>query len=166
MLTDICSQLYATATFANDATLLSKIFDVANDTLQPIRDVPGLIYALAYQPLTTSITSKSQRNGDNAMGLDPRDGNLVLVFINISWSEPIDDKLVGAQGKRFLKEVESFAQGQGKLHQWKYLNYAAQWQDPITGYGHANKEKLRAASRKYDPTQIYQKQVPGGFKLF
>ena len=100
------------------------------------------------------------------MGLNPRDGNLVLVFIDISWREPVDDELVGAQGERFLREVESMARKRGKLHRWKYLNYAAQWQDPITGYGHANKEKLRAVSRKYDPAQIFQKQVPGGFKLF
>ena len=100
------------------------------------------------------------------MGLNPRDGNLVLIFIDISWSESVDDGLVDAQGKRFLKEVESIAKRQGKLHPWKYLNYAAQWQDPITGYGHVNKEKLRTASQIYDPAQMFQRQVPGGFKLF
>ena len=38
-------------------------------------------------------------------------------------------------------------------------------QDPLGGYGPAALAKIKAASRKYDAGQVFQKLVPGGFKL-
>ena len=46
-----------------------------------------------------------------------------------------------------------------------YLNYATDFQDSISSYGQVNVQKLRDASRKYDPDQVFQKLVPGGFKI-
>ena len=54
----------------------------------------------------------------------------------------------------------------GLQRQWIYLNYANDDQDPIGSYGSANVAKLQAASKKYDPTGLFQTNVPGGFKLF
>lgn len=109
--------------------------------------------------------SHSVRNGGNALGLNPEDGSLVLAFLSISWTDRADDKSVASQAKRFTHEVESVAQSLRMLHRWKYLNYAAGWQDPIAGYGKVNKEKLGTTSRQYDPHGVFLRQVPGGFKL-
>lgn len=155
-----------TATFASDVVLLSRVFDIANETLQSIQHVPGLRYALAYQPVLTSMMSHSLRSGGNALGLDSTDGNLILAFLSISWTDRADDKLVATQAKRFVRQVESVTQGVKMLHRWKYLNYAARWQDPIAGYGRSNKRRLGAISRQYDPDGVFQRQMPGGFKLF
>jgi hypothetical protein len=35
----------------------------------------------------------------------------------------------------------------------------------IAGYGEESVSKLRATSKKYDPEGLFQKAVPGGFKL-
>ncbi|MCJ1250543.1 hypothetical protein MMC30_007771 [Trapelia coarctata] len=158
-------QTYVTAAFGNDALLLSRIFDIANGTLQHIQHVPGLLYALAYQPIPRSMLSHSEKSGGNALGLDSADGNLVLASLSISWADTVDDKLVASQAKRFVQEVESVARSLRLIHRWKYLNYAAEWQDPIAGYGKVNKEKLWATSRQYDPHGVFVRQVPGGFKL-
>jgi hypothetical protein len=40
------------------------------------------------------------------------------------------------------------------------------WQDPIDSYGVTVKKELQEVSKKYDPTGMFQKQVPGGVKLF
>ena len=53
----------------------------------------------------------------------------------------------------------------GLFNQYIYLNYALASQDPISGYGAANVAALTAASKKYDPSQVFQTLVPGGFKL-
>ncbi|KAI9746929.1 MAG: hypothetical protein M1835_002318, partial [Candelina submexicana] len=58
-----------------------------------------------------------------------------------------------------------FLQGAQALNNFQYLNYADTKQNPIAGYGQANVDKLVAASKKYDPAQVFQKLVPGGFKL-
>ena len=48
---------------------------------------------------------------------------------------------------------------------WVYLNYAAEWQDPIGSYGAANVGRLMSVSRRYDPTGVFQELVKGGFKI-
>ena len=48
---------------------------------------------------------------------------------------------------------------------FQYLNYAAPFQDPFASYGEKNLQLLREVSKKYDPDQVFQKLVPGGFKL-
>jgi hypothetical protein len=62
-------------------------------------------------------------------------------------------------------KANAFAKSKGTLNDFEYLNYAYKTQSPITGYGADNVAKLKAASQKYDPFQIFQKFVPGGFKL-
>jgi hypothetical protein len=65
-----------------------------------------------------------------------------------------------------LDEIDRDAGGRKTLVPFKYLNYAAPFQDPIGSYGEANQTKLREASHKYDPDKLFQKGVPGGWKLF
>ena len=159
-------QLFATATYGNSAALLSQIYDIADSVLQPIKGVLGLRYSLSLQPVPSIITGFAAKSGGNPLGLDPSDGNNILVLITISWLLPGDDDNVTAQAKSLFQQGNALASKMGLLNDWVYLNYAAEWQDPIGGYGAANKAKLQATSKKYDPTQIFQKQVPGGFKLF
>lgn len=46
------------------------------------------------------------------------------------------------------------------------MNYASAGQPVIEGYGEENVRFLREVSRKYDPKGVFQRRVPGGFKLF
>jgi hypothetical protein len=79
----------------------------------------------------------------------------------------------GAQATRGLEKslrdlieaVEELTQAEGLYHPYKYLNFAAWFQDPFGGYGKEQKMKLREVARKYDPTGVFQRQLPGGFKL-
>lgn len=48
---------------------------------------------------------------------------------------------------------------------FQYLNYAAPFQDPLANYGDMSHHMLREVSKKYDPDQVFQRLVPGGFKL-
>ena len=53
----------------------------------------------------------------------------------------------------------------GLLHDFVYLNYANQAQNPIATYGRENVAGLKKAAERYDPRGVFQRQVPGGFKL-
>lgn len=64
-----------------------------------------------------------------------------------------------------MQRVNEAAREMGMLHEFVYLNYANQDQNPILTYGPENVASLRAAARKYDPRGVFQRQVPGGFKL-
>jgi len=161
-------QAYVTGTYSNSnsAKLMSAIFDIANSTVQSLVDVPGLAYSLSFQPMPTAITSKAKSRGGNSLGLDASDGNLFNLLLTVSWTSSDDDARVEQHSRELFKEVEAEAKKMDLHNKYLYLNYAAEWQDPIRGYGAANKKQLQAVSRKYDPRGVFQAQVPGGFKLF
>lgn len=46
-----------------------------------------------------------------------------------------------------------------------YLNYAGRDQDPLGSYGVDEMAQLMRVAAKYDPRGVFQRQVPGGFKL-
>ena len=64
-----------------------------------------------------------------------------------------------------MQKAEKAAKNMGKLHEFEYLNYANQAQNPISTYGRENVANLKAVAKVYDPRGIFQRQVPGGFKL-
>lgn len=53
----------------------------------------------------------------------------------------------------------------GAYVEYKYLNYATSWQDPLGSYGERNLDNLRDVGRKYDPKGVFQNLCPGGFKI-
>lgn len=145
---------------------MSTIFDLGNSTLQHVLFVPDIFFVVAYQPISTAITSRANLTGGNSLGLDPADGPLVNVLLSFSWTGAANDARIEAASKEWVRQVTHAAQAVGKTNPYLYLNYAEKWQDPITGYGAASVARLRRTSRKYDPDGIFQKAVPGGFKLF
>lgn len=134
--------------------------------MQELQDVQDLLWALTYQALPASITAQSASTGGNPLGLDPVKGSLVIVLWTVFWSNAADDERIDTALKRLFTRANDLAWKKGLYNDWVYLNYAAAWQDPISGYGAENKRKLQEISRKYDPKGVFQRDCPGGFKLF
>lgn len=160
------SQLWITTTFKNDLSVLSAVYETYSRTISKIENVKGIIWSLTFQPIVPAITSKSAPKGGNSLGLSPSDGPLVKALLLSFWSDASDDKLVNEVGGKFIDDVETIARAKGVYHKFVYLNYANRNQKPIDGYGAASKANLQAVSKKYDPQGLFQKGVPGGFKLF
>ena len=160
------SALFTTTTFKSTVSFLNEVFDIFNATIPLLENVAGLVYSLTYQPLPPAITSKSAASGGNPLGFSGSDGPLVLCLLSVSWLLKTDDAFVNTIAKSFIAVINDRAVAEGLHHPWIYLNYADKYQDVIGGYGAANKRKLQDASKKYDPIQLFQNRVPGGFKLF
>ncbi|KFY50447.1 hypothetical protein V495_00247 [Pseudogymnoascus sp. VKM F-4514 (FW-929)] len=158
-------QIFYTATYANDLETITNLFNEANTSLQPVIDVEDLVWSLSLQPLPTQITKWGDINGGNSLGLHESSGNLVLALISASWPNPSDEEAVTKALVGAFDKANAFAEKKGTLNSYEYLNYAHKTQTPITGYGAENVAKLKAASKQYDPHQVFQKWVPGGFKL-
>ena len=62
-------------------------------------------------------------------------------------------------------KINTHAKSIDLLHKLLYLNYADSSQNPIASYGADNLAILKDTSRKYGPYGVFQKHVPGGFKL-
>jgi hypothetical protein len=68
--------LFYTVTYSNDLDVLTQLVQQSNASVQQVKDVAGLIWALSLQPIPTVITAFSSVTGGNSLGLDPTDGNL------------------------------------------------------------------------------------------
>lgn len=126
---------------------------------------PGTMISITLQPMTPATTGKAASMGGNSLGLDDVHSPLVLCLVGATWDDPSEDETIKSLGKRINDRITAESKRRGLWHRWIYLNYADRLQDPITGYGEANKKQLQVTSRKYDPTGFFQKIVSGGFKL-
>ena len=156
---------FHTATYGVSASLLYKITACFNATISTTTIPSIILWTFALEPLPTVITQHGDKKGGNSLGTSPKDGNGVVLLLTGIWNSTADDALVAQTAGKMLREANSIARGMGLLHKFQYINYADPGQDPIASYGAANVRRLRAASRQYDPTGVFQKQVPGGFKL-
>ena len=118
---------------------------------------------MTWDPLPPAITSKTN---SSILGLNAADGPLVLVQLSVDYEESSNDALITSVTSDLINRINNAAKERGLHNDFVFLNYAVQGQDPLTGYGAENVEKLKAVSRKYDPDQVFLRQVPGGFKLF
>ena len=89
----------------------------------------------------------------------------MLCELSIKWEREADDAVIESTARGLIDQIDKSARNAGTDNGFLYLNYALNGQDPIAGYGRDNVARLRAVSRKYDPERVFQRQVPGGFKL-
>ncbi|GAB7335019.1 hypothetical protein MBLNU13_g06880t2 [Cladosporium sp. NU13] len=129
-------------------------------------NISQMTYSLSFQLLPMAMTSKAASRGGNSLGLSEADGNLYDLLLTVSWDSVDDDERIEQHAKDLFQQSEDEAKKLGLYHKYLYLNYAAPWQDPLSGYGDEQKAKLQEVSMKYDPKGLFQKQVSGGFKLF
>lgn len=158
--------VFGTVTFRNDLEMFSTIKNISDAVFAPLfknSTVPGLRLSVVLQPLTSSMLAKGC--GKNSLGLCPSDGNLVILDLTVQWSLSQNSDAVNAASEALISQVTAAAEGRGLLHPYIYLNYALQSQDPISAYGNKSVANMRAMSKKFDPAQVFQKLVPGGFKL-
>jgi hypothetical protein len=57
--------------------------------------------------------------------------------------------------KDVLEKIEREALTRNQAVDFKFMNYAFNFQDPIGSYGTENKKKLQEVSRKYDPEGLF-----------
>lgn len=87
------------------------------------------------------------------------------MLLSCDWVSKDDDDLINGIAKSILDYGNQLGDELGVSEPYIFLNYGANDQPVIQGYGRDNVDKLLAVSRKYDPTGVFQKQVPGGFKV-
>jgi hypothetical protein len=91
--------------------------------------------------------------------------NFIMYQSYLSWSEAKDDELFIGLGKMLTDGIHMFATEKGTAVDYLYLNYADKDQDPLTGYGADQVAFMKDVASKYDPSGVYQRLLPGGFKV-
>jgi hypothetical protein len=157
---------YMNTTTKADVATLQIAADIYTAAVVPIQSTPGLVCSFTIQPYPLSLLDEAASKGGNLLGLDPADGPAASLLLLTYWKDKADDEQVIAAMKGALERIRAQALEKGSALDYVYLNYASAFQDPFGSYGAENKRKLQETSRKYDPEGLFQKAVPGGFKLF
>lgn len=146
--------------------MLEKFVKILNDKLEFYKKDPFYTSAaILLQPLARIFTDKSLERGGNILGLDRYKDDNISFLLDLSWNGTQHDAQIRHLADDVMGTLTTYLKGAGELKELQYLNYAFQDQDPLGGYGPAALAKIRAASKKYDPGQVFQKLIPGGFKL-
>ncbi|KAI0154888.1 FAD-binding domain-containing protein [Xylariaceae sp. FL1272] len=156
-------QTFYTSTYAASSELLVALFIVANETIYSM-DIPAdVTWSITFEPFPTVFSKRGE--GENVLGTSEAEGNAVILLAGASWTEPSSSQVGQNLAPIIVKAMDDVAAKAGGLHRFKYMNYADPNQKVFESYGEANAKFLKDISRKYDPKQVFQKQVPGGFKL-
>jgi hypothetical protein len=146
---------------ADAATLLaaSEIFTTA---FQPLKNIEGFTTAFTLQAYPVSLLKKSTYN---SLGLDAESGPLMSILLLNWWKNKDDDERVVKTFRGVLDEINEMAKERGAAVAYKYMNYAFEGQEVIESYGEEVRGALRKVSGRYDAEGLFQKGVPGGFKI-
>lgn len=142
-----------------DASLYYQLVKLWEDGTRALSDIENLQLVLLIQPHPVS-------NGTNSLGLPPEETDLVMAVLTASYANESDDETVQKEMETIIAKQEDLTRRGGLYIPYQYLNYADKSQDPIASYGRANKKRLQAVSRKYDPQGFFQTSLSTGFKLF
>ena len=144
--------------FRSDQTIIPQVYGLWNATVDSIKAVDGIQYFLIFQRVPAVEPG-------NSLGISSSEGTLILCLLSVTWTKAEDDKLINAVAENLFDDIESTTKTAGVFNDYKYLNYAASFQDPIRSYGNASVANLQRVSKKYDPSRFFQTVVGGGFKL-
>ncbi|KAI3400702.1 hypothetical protein diail_1911 [Diaporthe ilicicola] len=156
---------YMNTTVKADVPTLMEAYEIYKNALGPLKAAEGLTTSFTLQAYPKSLLDKTASAGGNSLGIDPQDGPLMSILILSFWQNKEDDDKIHSTFKGVIEAVDKDAATRGTAVPYKYMNYAAPFQDPIGSYGKDNKARLQAVSKKYDPQGLFQKGVPGGWKL-
>lgn len=184
-----------TCTFQNDEEVLSKVVELYRGTAEKLNGTSGTwTFGNQYHPIPKIFAQHSVEKGGNILGLERASSNLVresfpfpirdnrwalskrlvlmpkllpcaVMLTLVQWDEAENDETFINANKQLIDDVIAHSRSVGKADDWLYLNYAWQTQDVLNSYGPDNVAKMRAASSKYDPDGVFQRLVPGGFKI-
>ncbi|KAL4947597.1 FAD-binding domain-containing protein [Aspergillus filifer] len=156
--------VYATTTIRLSETILPEVHTLWKAFAQAQANVPDFLASFTFQALPPIIPTSR-----NSLGFAPDshpEGSLVLVLASNFWSSSSDSTALRNATRTLIEEIDALARSKGLAERFLYMNYADAWQDVIAGYGEGAVQELKRVAKAYDPREVFQRKVPGGFKLF
>ncbi|KAF3012579.1 hypothetical protein E8E14_004524 [Neopestalotiopsis sp. 37M] len=157
--------LLSTTSIGSSQEMLAAAYEAWNQSVQAFGNVTNLQAQLILEPIP-QVAYHAAAVGTNSLGLEGSSGGLIIVGVAVGWADVANDALATRVAQQAIAWIEAKSRELDEHFDYIYLNYAMDWENVIAGYGPETLEKLRDVSRKYDPAGVFQKNVPGGFKLF
>jgi hypothetical protein len=143
--------------------MINAEFEVWNARLEAVKSIHGLTWSLALETLPESMYCPGMAN--NAMGLDDRDGTLVICLMTQTWANQAKDERVDKETAALVDALEERVHALNAYDPFLYLNYAAPWHQPIASYDNASVRHLQDLRAQVDPSGVFTNLVSGGYKV-
>ena len=158
-------------TFSVSLDILQALPQIWRSTLETVSHISGIEWSFVLNPILPSCIQAGEANGGNALGLIPQcqhaaiSSPLLVLLLVGTWNRESDDAEVERAGQSAIDHVVEKATQLQVSHRYLYMNYAWRGQDVLSGYGNDVSELLRKVSHEVDPESLFQRAVPGGFKI-
>lgn len=160
--------VWFTLTMRADAGIVQKAATMHDDL---VAELKALINATEFttqclfQPIPTYFAEMAAAKGGNMLGMDAVKDNALMWLITGTVNTEAQEAIMQEKLTAFSATLEQYATDMGGNMAWRYLNYADPSQDPLSTYGAANIQFMKDVATKYDPGQVFQKKVPGAFRV-
>ncbi|KAK8054670.1 hypothetical protein PG994_009737 [Apiospora phragmitis] len=160
--------IWWTGTIKNDRRVYEKVLELHDElcAFMAAQSPDGdFITQAMFQSIPTVFSKHSEERGGNVLGLDRETDNVIMLLFTLAVNGEDQERVAREQMRKWSDGTMQFAQSVGAAVQWQYINYAYDYQDPLTSYGEANVAKITDAAAKYDPAGVFQTRSPRGFKI-
>lgn len=166
---------YATTSFRPSPAAIPEIVALIEFFLTETKHIPNRIAAANLQPLYRTFFSSMEKHGGRApVGiLEEAEGDeplhLHILSDGLNWDNASDDEFMYGAVWKLIEGVEAVTKRYGVFHPYKYVNYAAEWQEEGVWevFGEEELGELRGLQRRVDPRGVFVRGggCEGGFKL-
>jgi FAD/FMN-containing dehydrogenase len=157
-----------TLTFKNDVEIVKKSMELHEEMVAELGSAIGADVFTSQnvlQPIPSFYGDIGQAKGGNMLGLDRLKDNAVLWLGTVAYDDAAFDRVAYEKLEAYKSKLERFAKERKADVPWRYINYSDKTQNPLKSYGPANTKFMKDVAAKYDPTGVFQKQMPGSFKI-
>lgn len=111
------------------------------------------------------MSAKSKAKGGDVLGVNPPSQGVVLTLLSLTFANAADYAAMDKVANTLLSDIISSAKTHGATNSYIDMNHAKGSQKVLQSYGSGNYGFLQTTAKKYDPSGVFQKLMPGGFKL-
>ncbi|KAL3458115.1 hypothetical protein BJX64DRAFT_292476 [Aspergillus heterothallicus] len=156
--------LDATTTILLDPQTYVDILDIVAEYSDAMSRLQGGSFWLMPQPVSKSMVEASTSIGDDPMNVTP--AAQLWLTLNLNWSLASDDAAARRILTAAIARIEAYTRARGVYDPFKFPVNSYASQSPFAGFGERSYARLREASKAYDPSGVFQRLVPGGWKLW
>lgn len=157
--------LMATVTFVNNLDVMQAVQNATLEIYNSVASVPDMQWIYSYEPLPSFFTQASTERGGNMLGLNRTQDNLIVMMLSPRWQSADYDAVMYNASVAWVDTLTQLTAALGFGSSFVYLNYADSFQNPLGSYGTDSVAFMKHVAREYDPDQVFQELVPGGFKI-
>ncbi|KAI0553292.1 bifunctional solanapyrone synthase [Xylaria curta] len=154
---------YAATTMYLDEETYVGATQIVQSMSSAMKNIAGGEVLILPQPISLSMINASSARGLCPFELENRPQ--LWYAITVGWLLEKDDQQAEKILVDILTAVEDYTKSRNQYSPFLFTNDAYTTQKPFESYGVESFAKLQATREKYDPTGVFQKLVPGGFKL-